>query len=708
MTLTHSRILSQEHLQISMGGVLLSIAAFPAMAAYEPVEDPFMADFPVVLSVTRLPQKTNELPASVTIIDRDMIDASGATEIAELFRLVPGFQVGHYVGVDGHRTSVSYHGNSDQYARRMQVLIDGRSVYLSSTGGVSWDDLPIGMNEIERIEMIRGPNGVTYGANSFQAVINIITLHAEATHGGEYSFISSGSKEYTTGVRVGGSRGALDYRFNLQYESSEGFDESIEFAEDLNDDSRTLKLNVRTDYQIGVNDSLNLSLGYTTGARQVGYDDGGLNGIQEQLLAPVHDQSVISAYQSLKFQHIISSEQELNLQIYHNVHNLENRYQTALASELLTSYGMLTFDTNGDGVVTTDEFNAAMLAFGINYLDQSVKLDGSLYDDRAGIELSHQFHMGTVRTVWGGELRQDSFRGYDWVGGTAETFTNDSQRLFFNWEWSAAKHWTVNIGDMVEKSDYMDLKHSPRLALNWDIAKQHYIRLASSRAWRSPSFIESELDYSFTLIPILLEQQLYLNSEELQPEQIDVKEIAFGGGSRAGGFEYELRLFQEDMRDILVTTYDSSLQYSVVTNDGESHVSGGELALTFYSSPLGSTIRMGYSKLHPSGEIETRYVPINIVDLVPEETLNILFSQKVGKGGLLGINFYHVSEMMFLAGDMGEGFSTVNLSYHHGIDVIGHKAKMSFIAQNLMGSYFDYEQQNVTKSQIYLGIKGGF
>lgn len=682
MGLLRSKLFSNSILDISVGVLMLGIVFSPSMASEEFGEDPFMEDFPVILSVTRLPQKTNEVPASVTVIDREMIDASGATEIAELFRLVPGFQVGHYIATDGHRTSVSYHGNSDQYARRMQVLVDGRSVYLPSTGGVSWNDLSIGMNEIDRIEVIRGPNGVTYGANAFQAVINIITLHSSATHGNEYSLISAGPKEYQAGVRVGGSRGALDYRFNLQYETSEGFDESIEILDDLNDDRGTLKLNIRTDYQIGVNDSLNLSLGYTTGTRQVGNSEGGLEELLEQLLDPVHDQQVTSSYQNLKFQHIISSDQELNLQIHHSVHDLENSFQTALISEILLAYGA---------------------PYPPGYPDGPLNRNLSLFDERVGIELSHQFRIGEeIRAVWGGELRQDRFRGYDWVGATGETFTNNSQRLFFNGEWSPAERWTVNVGDMVEKSDYMDMKHSPRLAINWDIAKQHYIRMGYSRAWRSPSFIESEFDYSLVVIPGPYEFQLYLNSEELRPEQIDVKEIAFGGGSRTGGVGYELRLFQEDMRDILV------LPAGIVTNDGQSHVNGSELALTLYPLQPGSSLRIGYSRLHPSGETETRYAPRDIADLVPEETLNILFSQKVGKDGLLGVNLYQVSNMQFLAGSKNDGFSTMNISYHHPINILGHKAKMSLMAQDVLGNYFDFEEETVTKLQIYLGIKGDF
>ena len=90
----------------------------------------FFQDVPVVLSATRLSQPVSESPASITVIDREMIEASGAIEIPDLFKLVPGFQVGHANNsTNGPITTVTYHGLTDRYARHMQVLVDGRSVY---------------------------------------------------------------------------------------------------------------------------------------------------------------------------------------------------------------------------------------------------------------------------------------------------------------------------------------------------------------------------------------------------------------------------------------------------------------------------------------------------------------------------------------------------------------------------------------------------
>ena len=165
---------------ISLLTATIIFSSIQVSAEELPSEEDYLGEVPVVLSVTRLKQPRADAPASITIIDRKMIEASGAQEIPDLLRLVPGFQVGHLS--DG-RVTVTYHGLSDSFARRMQVLVDGRSVYSPVFGGINWPDLPLALEDIERIEIIRGPNSVTYGSNSFLAVVNIITRHSTQDHG---------------------------------------------------------------------------------------------------------------------------------------------------------------------------------------------------------------------------------------------------------------------------------------------------------------------------------------------------------------------------------------------------------------------------------------------------------------------------------------------------------------------------------------------
>jgi hypothetical protein len=109
----------------------------------------FFEEQPLILTVSRISKPLLESPASVTVIDRQMIEAAGVRELADLFRLVPGLVVGYH---SGHAPVVTYHGLGQECGRRMQVLIDGRSVFIPSFGGVPWSNLPLLIEDIQRVD----------------------------------------------------------------------------------------------------------------------------------------------------------------------------------------------------------------------------------------------------------------------------------------------------------------------------------------------------------------------------------------------------------------------------------------------------------------------------------------------------------------------------------------------------------------------------
>ena len=112
-------------------------------------EEAYFSDLPIVASVSRLPQRLADAPAAVTVVDRDMIKASGVRDLNDIFRLVPGFQT--YPN-NTESARATYHGMGDgDYAPRVQVLIDGRSMLSPLFGsGVNWATLPVALEDIER------------------------------------------------------------------------------------------------------------------------------------------------------------------------------------------------------------------------------------------------------------------------------------------------------------------------------------------------------------------------------------------------------------------------------------------------------------------------------------------------------------------------------------------------------------------------------
>ena len=203
-----------------VASLLFVLVAMDAIAA-ELESDPLDLPIPQVLTPVRLKQPRTEVPASVTVIDRDLIEATGLRDLPEILRLVPGMAVGARSGWD---SVVSYHGTNRRNSRRMQVLIDGRSVYQAGLATIEWSDIPVALEDIERIEVTRGPDTAAYGANAFLGIINIITKHPDdserlrvkATYG------SSATENYY--ASTSGNIQDSSYRLTLSKRRDNGFD----------------------------------------------------------------------------------------------------------------------------------------------------------------------------------------------------------------------------------------------------------------------------------------------------------------------------------------------------------------------------------------------------------------------------------------------------------------------------------------------------
>ena len=184
-------------------------------------EGDLLVDIQRVNSVTHMDQTLPETPASVTIIDRRMIDASPAVDVVDLLRMVPGLQT---YFVNANRPGVTYHTLGNSYPRRLEVKVDGRSVYESLFSSVEWTTLGVDLADIDHIEVVRGANAPADGSNAFLASINIITRSPLIDSGwnlrgeGGSNSIRNGSLSYA------GAAKELNYRARLSYRSNEGFD----------------------------------------------------------------------------------------------------------------------------------------------------------------------------------------------------------------------------------------------------------------------------------------------------------------------------------------------------------------------------------------------------------------------------------------------------------------------------------------------------
>jgi iron complex outermembrane receptor protein len=163
-----------------------------------------------VTTVSKDPQQVHKTPAAIFVITQEDIRRSGATSIPEALRLAPGVEVAR---VDADHWSVAIRGLAGQFSKDLLILIDGRSVYTPLFAGVYWDVQDVMLDDVERIEVVRGPGGTIWGANAVNGVINIITKSAENTHGALVTLGGGNVDQGTGSVRFGGNVGRIfNYR----------------------------------------------------------------------------------------------------------------------------------------------------------------------------------------------------------------------------------------------------------------------------------------------------------------------------------------------------------------------------------------------------------------------------------------------------------------------------------------------------------------
>ena len=627
-------------------GLLLVAAPFSTAWATEPSllsEQEFLAELPVVLTASRLAQPQPEAPAAVTVIDRQMIAASGVRNLSEVFRLVPGFQVGFE---SGHRHVVGYHGLADEFSRRLQVLIDGRSVYLPSFGGVSWSDLPIALDDIERIEVIRGPNAVTYGANSFLAIINITTRHSAADRGG-FVRATAGSNDIRDGVlRMAGGDGDVSYRLTTGYQQDNGYGQR-------NDSRRITLMNGRMDVRPGVHDDIELQFGYNEGPRGRGEADNPVN--------YPHDQEITSRFQQIRWRHRLASGDEVSVQFYYNHHESDEQI-LGLPIPLLGGF--------------------------------QIPVNFDVKSERYDAEVQHIVGLGeSLRLAWGAGARLDLV---EWPGflGSAAPLDNHYYRLFANLEWHVTPRLVLNAGAMAENSEITGSDLSPRLAVNYQFMPGHTLRAGVSSATRQPVLIEEKGNARFCLnAACTLFNQEFYSSGNLVPERILASELGYLG-RLAPRLTLDLRLFRDHVTR-LITGFDGVYadSWDNVANDfrnrDKAMITGSELQIQ-WQPERDSRVILWYANVR----IDSTDLDEDYSKSAPRNSVSLLGLHELGDGLLASAAFYYQDEMTYVGEQPIGVLRRLDLRLAQRFRLADAQGEAAIVLQNVLGKQVSYNEED--------------
>lgn len=661
------------HQLLGMGIFLMTLAlsnlasANPDPQSVPLSEEDFFAEVPIVLTATRLSQPVNEAPAAMTILDREMIAASGAREVADVFRLVPGFQVQHE---NGHTPIVTYHGMSDQYSRWLQVLVDGRSIYTPSIGGVEWSHVPLVLEEIERIEITRGPNAASFGSNAFAATINIITRHASETTGIFASYTTGDPNNITDGLlRYGNSTGNFDYRMTLGYESDDGFS-------GRHDLKRVHLGRLRADYRSNAHDTWLFQTGFNKGPRGLDYGD------PKEYPERTREKEVDYHFEQVRWTHALSNNEEIHIQYFHNHHKVDETDEYDLTADEAESIF---------GIPPSAYTSPIHLA-----------LFNSITTDRHDVEIQHTVIPNKDwRLAWGGSARQDRF----YAPGLISSDTTDAidlMRIFANSEWHITKDATLDAGVMWEKSELTGNSSSPRLALLHRLGNHSTLRAVASKATRIPTMIEydGEITYHFTgtLLPSPVLIPLLKSQDGLNYETIKSREVGLNSQFALLDLSTDIKLYRDHIEN---TIYFDDTSGFLIPSNGESVTINGLEFQADFKPAHGKRIFFGYALTKiDSDDINAKYTAS-----APLRTYSLLLSQRFRNEINTSLAFYRSLESEGL-GD-GNPLPAQNkldfrISFPFKEKFI--RGEATFVAQNISGEYIDWRNDDIASRAHYVTV----
>ncbi|MBZ5619056.1 MAG: TonB-dependent receptor [Acidobacteriia bacterium] len=411
--------------------------------------DQLMAIHVKVTSASKKAENLLEAPAAIFTISAEDIRRGGFSSLPEALRLVPGLYVAK---VNSHWWTISARGFNDYLNNKMLVLIDGRSVYTPHFGGVFWalEDIPL--EDIDRIEVIRGPGGTLWGANAVNGVINIITRHSGDTQGFSVKTSSGTDEGSAASMRYGDRVGdRLSYRvFGKAAYWEPGIDSSGMPAFDSWNMSQG---GIRLDFNLSKKDDLTVESGMYEG----------------RLRAEIPSFTGPGAYQTMPADSYIAR----------GGHVL-SRWTRRLSED--SSGSLFGYCDWSDGQSGVDDVR-----------------------NTCKVEFQHDFQIRRRHSfVWGLSLdtNADTLSESFTVRGTPTRLRTTTASIFAQYQLEIVPgRWRFSTGSKFEHNSYTGFEIQPQIRSVWLPGKGHSIWGAVSRAVRTPSRAYNSEEYKFARLP---------------------------------------------------------------------------------------------------------------------------------------------------------------------------------------------------------------
>lgn len=449
-----------------------------------------------VTSVSKKEEKLFETAAAIYVITQEEIRRSGLTSIPELLRLVPGLSVAR---IDGNKWAITARGFNGRFTNKLLVLIDGRTIYSPTFSGVFWEAQDVLVEDIERIEVIRGPGGTLWGANAVNGVINIITKRAAETQGGLVT-AGSGSEERGFGsLRYGGKIGEnAHYRAYAKYFNRDGLAQASGL--DANDGQDAFRGGGRIDWQLSERDLLTLQGDiYNSRLRETPT----IVSLAAPFAPPVNLRGEISGGNVLgRWNRVFSERSDMALQFY---------YDRAVRNMFDLSDSVDTFDIDFQHHLAVRKRQDVVWGLGYRIISDRFNANS----------LARVEFVPKSRTVQlFSAFAQDEL-----------TLVKDKLRL--------------TMGTKIEHNDYTGFEIQPSARLLWTPSERQTVWGAVSRAVRTPSRVEDGLKVNIAAFPGpdgLLNLLTLSGSPNFRSEELLAYEAGYRMQSRRG-FSLDITTF---------------------------------------------------------------------------------------------------------------------------------------------------------------------
>ncbi|MGB0733126.1 MAG: TonB-dependent receptor plug domain-containing protein [Pontibacterium sp.] len=660
-------------------------------------EKDLFADIPEVVSATRLSQLLTESPTAMTVIDRQTIENSNALYITDLFRFVPGMQS---YSVTHNKHAVGYHGLSDDFPNRLEVMLDGRSIYLPLLSTVTWETMGISLDDIERIEVVRGSNVPSQGSNAFLGSINIITR--SPLDGAKNSArVTTGYRgERRVETRINNINKFGEISLSTGYTTNDG-------SEHFEDDATNRYVNIKALSSPTLNDTIEVQIGASHGVTSI------LEG--DIIDGEVSDRAHDTNHQYAVWTHTSSDNHEYKVTAYRNYVDLDVGWITAEEWLVL------------NGQATTSNASAVATAFGVNggyFRPDTEHGVTELYD----VELQHTYLPDERFNLITGMGYRHEYGQSDILLDSDDWIDESRLRLFSNAQWHSSENTTWNLGAMHEHTSNTGGRLSPRVGVNYQLSPESTLRFAQSRAYRAPSLLDANFAYNIRRTEAnggaVVEQQWRVN-DNLKPERIDTSEIGFYMVFPDSHTHLDLRVFHERVTDAIATTFadiDPSLgdvNNYVLTRDNaqkwrangfEAQLSSRPTDYVDMSLTYGYINAFGLFYKNPSTNYTGVDPYVDLAPYAPKHTGSASLVLGTPTSGQFGITQTFIAEANWLEGSGNKKrnpFNRTDVQVRKRFPLSATKdGEIKLIVQNLFDQrYSEFYEYNYFDRRAYLQLK---